>query len=181
MTDRKGSEECKHNPAQIKEYTGMWLYCTHRLGQPLKTHTTYILHCSQYRGTKRATPNGIIQRSLLASTNTISCSVFWMLRQTQATRFITGYKFHLAVQSLFHFKSENRTINYSYTARETTKLQLRSLSYAPLLRSNAAICRQVGHDESLMTHDSDSLLFRVRSECSEKENGVCARKTTGLL
>jgi hypothetical protein len=32
-----------------------------------------------------------------------------------------------------------------------------------------------------MTHDSDTLLFRVRSECSEKEHGVCARKTTGLL
>jgi len=109
--------------------------------------------------------------------NTTSRSLHGLLCQIQATRFITGYKCHLAVPSLFHLKFKNRTINYSYTARGATKLP----TFAKLnLFSRTTL--PFAAKSAMMSYwwrmTADSLLFWVRSEYSEGEKGICARKTT---
>jgi len=106
--------------------------------------------------------------------NTTSRSLHSLLCQIQATRFITGYKRHLAVQSLFHLISKNRTINYSYTARGATKLPTFA-KRSPLLDSNATLCRQVGHDELLMTQDSrQSVVLSAFRMQRGREGNLCS-------
>ena len=109
--------------------------------------------------------------------NTTYRSLHRLLCQIQATRFITGYKCHLAVQSLFHLKSKNRTINYSYIARGATKLTTFAKLSPPSTETLPFAAKS-----AMMSYwwrmTVDSLLFWVRLECSEEENGICARKTT---
>jgi hypothetical protein len=108
--------------------------------------------------------------------NTTYRSLHRLLCQIQTTRFITGYKRHLPVQLLFHLKSKNRTINYSYTAHGATKLPTFA-KLNPLLESNATLCRQVGHDELLMTHDMSAF----RNAARKRREFALVKRRTSLI
>ena len=124
--------------------------------------------------------DGIIQRPLFSyhkHYNTTSRSLHKLLCRIQEARTIAGYKRHLSLQSLFHLKSKNRTINYSYTAHGATKLPTFAM-LGPLSTATLPFAAKSAMMSYWWRKTADSLLFWVRSERSEEEKGICARKTT---